>query len=64
MKASTELRLAQQELAQFYSDMFGYPTRVELDDVHKALTQLRREVRALKLAERAPAPALSEKQPQ
>jgi class III poly(R)-hydroxyalkanoic acid synthase PhaE subunit len=54
LKASTDLRLAQQEVAEFYSDMFGYPTRAELDDVHKALTELRREVRALERARRDP----------
>jgi hypothetical protein len=48
LKASTDLRLAQQELASFYSETFGIPTRVEMDDVHKTLTDLRREVRALK----------------
>lgn len=48
LKASTELRIAQQELAAFYSEMFGIPTRAEIDDVHKTLTDLRREVRALK----------------
>jgi polyhydroxyalkanoate synthase subunit PhaE len=52
LKASTDLRLAQQEIAEFYSEMFGYPTRAELDDVHKALTELRREVRALERAGR------------
>ena len=52
LKASTDLRLAQQEVAEVYSDMFGYPTRAELDDVHKALTELRREVRALERAGR------------
>jgi class III poly(R)-hydroxyalkanoic acid synthase PhaE subunit len=52
LKASTDLRLAQQEVAAFYSEMFGYPTRGELDDVHKALTELRREVRALERAGR------------
>jgi class III poly(R)-hydroxyalkanoic acid synthase PhaE subunit len=46
IKASSDLRLAQQELAEFYSEMFGYPTRTELDDVHKAVTELRRELRA------------------
>ena len=35
LKASTDLRLAQQEMAAFYSEMFGYPTREELDDVHR-----------------------------
>ena len=39
-KASSELRLAQQELAAFYSEMFGYPTRTELDDVHRTVTEL------------------------
>jgi hypothetical protein len=42
------LRLAQQEVAEYYSEMFGYPSRAELDDVHKTVTELRRELRALK----------------
>jgi polyhydroxyalkanoate synthase subunit PhaE len=46
LKASVELRLAQQELAALYSEVFGYPTRQELDDVHRAVTELRRELRA------------------
>ena len=46
LKASTDLRLAQQSLGEFYAEMFGYPTRTELDDVHKSITELRREVRA------------------
>src|SRR5215203_6419393 len=54
LKASTDLRLAQQELAEFYSEMFGYPTRTELDDVHKTVTELRRELRAFKRESRAP----------
>ena len=33
--------------------MFGYPTRAELDDVHKTVTELRRELRAFKRASRA-----------
>jgi class III poly(R)-hydroxyalkanoic acid synthase PhaE subunit len=47
LKASTQLRLAQQALAAFYSEVFGYPTRAELDDVHRTVTELRRELRAL-----------------
>jgi hypothetical protein len=50
VNASTQLRLAQQDVAQFYSEMFAVPTRTEIDDVHKAVTELRREVRALKRA--------------
>jgi len=57
LKASTDLRLAQQELAALYSEMFGYPTRAELDDVHRTVTELRRELRALQRAGRAAAPA-------
>jgi hypothetical protein len=53
LNASTELRLAQQEVAEFYSQMFGYPTRAELDDVYKTVTELRREVRALQREARA-----------
>jgi polyhydroxyalkanoate synthase subunit PhaE len=47
LKASTDLRLAQQEMTAFYSEVFGYPTRAELDDVHRSVTELRRELRAL-----------------
>src|SRR5215204_6697616 len=57
VKASSDLRLAQQELAEFYSDMFGYPTRTELDDVHRTVTELRRELRAFKRESRAARPA-------
>jgi hypothetical protein len=46
LKASTDLRLAQRSVAEFFAEMFGYPTRAELDDVHKSITELRREVRA------------------
>jgi hypothetical protein len=48
LKSSTDLRLAQRELAEFYSETYGYPTRAELDDVHRTVTELRRELRALK----------------
>jgi class III poly(R)-hydroxyalkanoic acid synthase PhaE subunit len=55
LMASTDLRLAQQEIATFYSEMFGYPTREELDDVHRTVTELRRELRALqRMSRQAP----------
>jgi hypothetical protein len=68
LRASTSLRLAQQEVAAFYSEMFGYPSRAELDDVHRTVTELRRELRALQRASRnAPRaempPQRSRKQP-
>jgi class III poly(R)-hydroxyalkanoic acid synthase PhaE subunit len=53
LRASTDLRLAQQDVSTFLSDFYGQPTRAELDDVHKSLTELRREVRALRRAHRA-----------
>jgi polyhydroxyalkanoate synthase subunit PhaE len=52
LRASTDLRLAQQDVAAFLSEFYGQPTRAELDDVHKSLTELRREVRALRRARR------------
>jgi polyhydroxyalkanoate synthase subunit PhaE len=48
VKASTDLRLAQRDVAEFYSEMFDAPTRAELDDVHRTVTELKRELRALK----------------
>lgn len=56
LKASTDLRLTQRAIAEFYSEMFGYPTRAELDDVHKSVTELRRELRALQRASRGSKP--------
>ncbi|WP_342164251.1 poly(R)-hydroxyalkanoic acid synthase subunit PhaE [Methylobacterium sp. SD21] len=53
LKAATELRLAQQDVAGFMSDLYGQPSRAELDDVHRSLTELRREVRSLKKDKRA-----------
>ena len=58
VKVSSDLRLAQQELAEFYSEMFGYPTRTELDDVHRTVTELRRELRAFKRESRTSRPAV------
>ncbi|MCJ2014607.1 poly(R)-hydroxyalkanoic acid synthase subunit PhaE [Methylobacterium sp. J-076] len=55
LKAATDLRLAQQDVAGFMADLYGQPTRAELDDVHRSLTELRREVRALKKERRSAA---------
>jgi class III poly(R)-hydroxyalkanoic acid synthase PhaE subunit len=65
LKASTDLRLAQRTIAEFYSEMYGYPTRAELDDVHKTVTELRRELRALKrsIPRKAPLPQPLQAQP-
>ena len=55
LKASTDLRFAQQELTEYYGEMFGFPTRRELDDVHRAVTELKRELRASRRQARAAA---------
>lgn len=54
IRASTELKLAQHELVEYYGERFGFPTRRELDDVHKTVTSLQRELRALRRAARTP----------
>jgi hypothetical protein len=55
LRASTELRLQQRDLMEYYGERFGFPTRRELDDVHKSLTELRREVRAMQRVRSEPA---------
>jgi polyhydroxyalkanoate synthase subunit PhaE len=47
IRASTALKMAQRDLAEYYGERFGFPTRTELDDVHRSVTELRRELRAL-----------------
>ncbi len=48
IRATTELRMAQQELVEHFGKQYGFPTRTELDDVHRTVTELRREMRALR----------------
>jgi hypothetical protein len=60
IRATTDLRLAQQELVEHFGKQYGFPTRTELDDVHRTVTELRRELRAMRREQRAappPAPA-------
>lgn len=47
IRATTELRMAQHELVEHFGKQYGFPTRTELDDVHRTLTELRRELRAM-----------------
>ena len=57
IRASTELRMAQQELVEHCGRQFGFPTRAELDDVHRTVTELRREMRTMQRAQRMSASA-------
>lgn len=45
LRASLDFRLAQQALTNFYADLFGIPTRPEIDDLARMVADLRREVR-------------------
>ena len=56
IRATTELRIAQQELVEHLGRQYGFPTRTELDDLHRTVTELRRDLRRLRRASRA-APA-------
>jgi hypothetical protein len=47
-RSSTEYRLAEREIAEAFCEMHHIPTRGEMDEVQKLVTELRRELRALK----------------
>ena len=47
-RASTEYRLAEREIAEAFCEMHHIPTRTEVDEMQRVMTELRREVRALK----------------
>jgi hypothetical protein len=55
IRATTELRMAQHDLVEHFGKQYGFPTRTELDDVHRTLTELRRELRAMQREQRQPA---------
>jgi hypothetical protein len=52
IRATTELRLAQQDLVEHFGKQYGFPTRTELDDVHRTVTELRRELRTMRREQR------------
>jgi polyhydroxyalkanoate synthesis regulator phasin len=53
IRASTDLKEAQRDLTEYYGERFGFPTRKELDDVHRTVTELRRELRSLQRQSKA-----------
>ena len=55
LRASTDLRLAQQELADLYGEVLGLPTRAEMDDLARMVSELRRELRAARRTSRSEA---------
>jgi polyhydroxyalkanoate synthase subunit PhaE len=63
IRATTALRMAQQELVEHFGKQYGFPTRTELDDVHRTVTELRRELRAMRREQRLPAPVAPQPAP-
>ena len=56
-RSSTEYRLAEREIAEAFCEMHHIPTRTEMDEMQRVVTELRRELRALRRPAEAPAPA-------
>jgi hypothetical protein len=54
LQAGLQLRSRQDDVAETVSNLFGLPTRKDFDDVTRQLTELRREVRALKREQQEP----------
>jgi hypothetical protein len=49
-RSSAEYQLAEREIAEAFCEMHHIPTRTEMDEVERTVTQLRREIRALRRA--------------
>ena len=49
-RSSTEYRLAEREIAEAFCEMHHIPTRTEMDEMQRTVTELRRELRTLKRA--------------
>ena len=47
-RSSTEYRLAEREIAEAFCEMHHIPTRTEMDEMQKAVTELKRELRAMR----------------
>ena len=60
-RSSSEYRLAEREIAEAFCEMHHIPTRTEMDEMQKAVTELRREVRAMLRRSESPSPRPSPK---
>jgi polyhydroxyalkanoate synthesis regulator phasin len=56
-RSSTEYRLGEREIAEAFCEMHHIPTRTEMDEVQRTVTELRRELRAAKRQAEAPTAA-------
>jgi hypothetical protein len=52
-RSSTDYRLAEQEIAESFCEIHHIPTRTEMDEVQRAVTELKREMRAMQRREPA-----------
>jgi len=62
LRSASDHRLQEQEIAEAWCEAFHVPTRTEMDEMQRAMTDLRRQVRALQRA-RAPMPAANHSPP-
>jgi hypothetical protein len=46
LRASTAFKRAQREISDYYGELFGIPTRGEIDDLTKTVADLKRQFRA------------------
>ena len=53
-RSSTEYRLAEREIAEAFCEMHHIPTRTEMDEVQRVVTELRRELRSMRREARGP----------
>jgi polyhydroxyalkanoate synthesis regulator phasin len=60
-RSSTDYRLAEQEIAEAFCEMHHIPTRTEMDEVQRSVTELKRELRALQRKAASAAPARAKK---
>jgi hypothetical protein len=52
-RSSTEYRLAERDIAETFCEIHHIPTRTEMDEMQRTVTELRRELRAMKKADGA-----------
>ena len=62
-RSSTDCRLAEREIAEAYCEMHHIPTRTEVDELQRTVYELRRDLRSLQRALRAPEASTPPKAP-
>ncbi len=60
-RSSTDYRLAEQSIAEAFCEIHHIPTRTEMDEMQRAVTELKREVRSLQRKAAGPEPGPARK---